>query len=276
MTVSESGGVRPTKKCLSEIGMAFPVVNQPLLPISHPLIEKAQRLPAEAEAGGAEPILALNDRAWFKVKIAVHRGAATKLKPEDTEDPKLLQQENAWWWICAAGERKADSKSDFYKAIEAEASRAHKKIAAETGGGADAKKVSTQHLLPQEIDYKRLRGEIAFQVSDGIRRLTRRLIYMSLTSGNIVTAELTGHLLKACVRAADQEAYLAIVAEGFIDPNILAVVLDSVPDVSAEDWQVEPGGAMGVTPAYGQIVYSTVIPPSSQAKIIALFGDEES
>ncbi|WP_433165461.1 hypothetical protein [Kribbella sp. CA-247076] len=266
MTAGEVEGVRPTKRCLSDVGLTFPPVNQPLASISHSLIEKAQQLPAEVAAGGAEPILSLNDRPWFKVKISWHRGAATKLRPEDTEFSQLVREENAWWWICAGGERKSDSKTDFYKQIEAEAVRA----------GSGTGKVSTHHLLPQDIDYKRLRGETAHQVTEGIRRLTRRLIYLSLTTGGVASAELTGHVLKACVRAEAQEAYLAIVAEGFIDPKILAVILASVPHVNAADWQVEPDGAMGVIPAYGQIVYSTIIPPEAQAMIIELCADEDN
>ncbi|WP_329004388.1 hypothetical protein OHA18_13425 [Kribbella sp. NBC_00709] len=192
-----------------------------------------------------------------------YRGAATKLGSEDTSHLELLTATDAWWWICAAGERKSDSRTDFYKSIEAEASRAG------TGSG----HVSTAHLLPQEIDFKRLDAEIALQASRAIRDLTRRLIYDSLTSGKVVSAEFSNYVLKACVRAREEEAYLAIAAEGFINPAILAIVLDAVPDIPHEDWQIEPGGAMGVDVAYGQIVFSTVIPPTAQAQIVELFAD---
>jgi hypothetical protein len=129
--------------------------------------------------------------------------------------------------------------------------------------------------LPQEIDFKRLDAEVALQASFAIRDLTRRLIYDSLTSGKVVSAEFSNYVLKACVRARDEEAYLAIAAEGFINPAILAIVLDAVPDIPHEDWQIEPGGAMGVEVAYGQIVFSTVIPPAAQALIIELFADTD-
>jgi hypothetical protein len=263
MTAAEAGGVRPTKRCLTDIGLKFPPVNTPLLPLAHPLIEKAQQLPAEAAAGGAERVLSLDDRVWFKVKISNYRGAATKLKPEDTVHPELLEATDAWWWICTAGERKSDSRSDFYKSVEAEATRAG------TGSG----RVSTAYLLPQEIDFKRLDAEVALQATLAIRHLTRRLIYDSLTSGKVVSAEFSHYVLKACVRAREEEAYIAIAAEGFINQTILAIVLDAVPDIAAEDWQVEPGGAMGVEVAYGQIVFSTVIPPEAQARMIELFAD---
>jgi len=265
MSADEGGGVRPTKRCLADIGLKFPTVDMPLLPIDHPLIEKAQQLPAEAAAGGAEPIRALDDRLWFKIKVSTHRGAGIKLRPEDTDHTELLNTADAWWWICAAGERKSDSKSDFYKEIAAEVTRA----------GVGTGHANTDHLLPQAIDYKRLEAEIALQVSLGIRDVTRRLIYLSLTSGKVVTAEFSRYVLKACVRAEEEEAYLAIAAEGFIDTHILAVILAAVPGVAVEDWQPEPGGAMGVNPGFGQIVFSTVIPPAAQALIVELFADAD-
>ncbi|MDX3004005.1 hypothetical protein PWY87_20110 [Kribbella solani] len=262
MTAND-GGVRPTKRCLTDLGRKFPSVNTPLSTVDHPLIEKAQQLPAEAQAGGAERVRSLTDRVWFKVKVTNHRGAATKLNPDDASHrAQLLTTTDTWWWICAAGERKSDSRTDFYKTIEAEAVR--------TGTGSG--QVSTDQLLPGEIDFKRLNAEVALQAGLAIRDLTRRLIYESLTSGKVVTAEFSSYVLKACVRARE-EAYLAIATEGFINPSVLAIILDAVPGVPHADWQVEPGGAMGVEVAYGQIVFSTIIPPATQAQIIELFAD---
>lgn len=263
--------VRPTKRCLNDLrltfedGRSFPTVDVALSTVDHPLINKAQHLPATAAAGGAEHIKALSDRAWFRVKVTDLRGAATELTPADTAETELLNTGEAWWWLCAAGERREDSATDFYKAIEAEAIRA----------GAGTGKPKTTHLLPQGIDYARLKAELAFQVTDSLRSVTRRLIYDSLTSGHPRRAEVTGHALTAHVRAQDQEAYLAIVAEGFIDVNLIATILDSVPGVPKEHWQPEPGGALGVTPGFGQIVFSAPIPASAQAEIIELFSDDE-
>jgi hypothetical protein len=72
------------------------------------------------------------------------------------------------------------------------------------------------------------------------------------------------------VRASDpSEAYLAITAEGFPDPRVIAVILDAVPGMGADDWLPEPGGAAGITPSAGQIIWPTIIPPDSQARMLA-------
>jgi len=41
----------------------------------HPLVRKAQDLPDEVQASGAERIVSIDDRVWFKVKTRDHRGA---------------------------------------------------------------------------------------------------------------------------------------------------------------------------------------------------------
>jgi hypothetical protein len=66
------------------------------------------------------------------------------------------------------------------------------------------------------------------------------------------------------------EAYLAIAAEGFIHPRMIALLLSSVPGVSESDWQAEPGGVTDIKPKQGQIIWSTVIPPDIQARILEL------
>jgi hypothetical protein len=252
----ETSAVRPTKRCLDDLGIAFPPVNQPLQTIDHPLINKAQHLPAEVNAGGAERIKALSDRVWFKVKVVNLRGAAIHITPADTADADVLAGADAWWWLCAAGERKEDSSSDFYKAIEAEAARQRSASKAHES-------VNSTHLLPQDIDYTRLRAESLLRVQLALQDGVRRLIYRSIKTGKIWEAEYERHTIKACVRAED-EAYVAIATEGFLDPRLIAVILAAVPGVASGDWQPEPGGVMGVEPAYGQIVYSAMISPQTQ------------
>jgi hypothetical protein len=260
----ENSGVRPTKRCLEDLGISFPPINQPLHAIDHPLINKAQHLPAEASAGGAERIKALTDRVWFKVKVVNLRGAATQLTPSDTAESEILAAADAWWWLGAAGERKEDSSTDFYKSIEAEAAR--HRSGSESAG--------STHLLPQSIDYTRLRAESLLRVQIALQNGVRRLIYRSLKTGQIWEAEYERHTIKACVRAED-EAYVAIATEGFLDPRLMAVILAAVPGLTKDDWLPEPGGVMGVEPAYGQIVFSALIPPETQTLILDEFDGEE-
>lgn len=60
-----------------------------------------------------------------------------------------------------------------------------------------------------------------------MKRMVIRLIAHSLTSGHLATAEFRKHRIKALVRATDgHEAYLAIIAEGVPDPQVIALLLD--------------------------------------------------
>ena len=113
MNIENDHAVRPTKRCLSDLGLSFPTVNTPLSAIDHPLIGKAQRLPDDVASGGAERIKALTDRVWFKVKVVNLRGAATELLPEDSAQPELLSTAQAWWWLGAAGERKQHERAEL-------------------------------------------------------------------------------------------------------------------------------------------------------------------
>jgi hypothetical protein len=57
--------VRPTKRALGDLGLSFPALDVPLAKIDHPLVRKAQELPSEVKAGGAERIVSIDDRVWF-------------------------------------------------------------------------------------------------------------------------------------------------------------------------------------------------------------------
>ena len=43
----------------------------------------AQAVPEQRDAGGAERVVALTDRVWFKVKTSDHRAAVTELRGTD-------------------------------------------------------------------------------------------------------------------------------------------------------------------------------------------------
>lgn len=245
--------VRPTKRCLDNLELSFPPLDVPLHDTEHDLIAKAQRLPDEFASGGAERVLAIDDRVWFKVKVGEYRGAGGHVVDVRDDIPPL-------WWLVAGGLRRADSKNqDFYGALDAECRRAAKGTSAT---------VSSDHLLPQDIDLRRWRAEQAALGVVALQRVVRELICRSAHSGGPVEATAQGQGLIAWVKSHDGETYLAIATEGFLDPREIAVVLSAVPGMAADDWQIEPGEVLGITPGVGQLVYSAMLPPESLAAML--------
>ena len=84
--VSEPIGVRPTKRCLGDLGAELPDLGSRLEEMDQPVIVSAQAVPEQRDAGGAERIVALTDRVWFKVKTRDHRAAVTELRGEELPD----------------------------------------------------------------------------------------------------------------------------------------------------------------------------------------------
>src|SRR5262245_7793966 len=120
MVDSDGNAVRPTRRCLDDVGLPFPPLEHSLHLVKHPIIARAQQVPLEVAADGAERIVSIDDLVWFKVKASTFRGAVHKLS-EAQPQPPLIVESNAWWWIGAAGNRKADSGSDdFYAQLQAE------------------------------------------------------------------------------------------------------------------------------------------------------------
>ncbi|MFT4157333.1 MAG: hypothetical protein QM630_05305 [Microbacterium sp.] len=213
--------VRPTKRTLDDLELKFPPLEVPLYETEHDLIAKAQRLPDEVASGGAERVLSVDDRVWFKVKVGEYRGAGGWV----TDVPEGLPPQ---WWLVAGGLRRADSKDqDFYSALEAECRRAAKGTSAS---------VNSDHLLPQDIDFRRWRTEQAALGVVALQRVVRELICRSAHSGGPVEATARGQGLIAWVKSQDGETYLAIATEGFLDPREVAVVLSAVPGMTADDW----------------------------------------
>lgn len=79
MSTPSNDFVRPTRRCLDDLGVAVPHLTEPLHDVDHPLVKKSQNLPKQNAAGGAERIISLTDRIWLKVKTGRWRGAATCL-----------------------------------------------------------------------------------------------------------------------------------------------------------------------------------------------------
>lgn len=258
--LSESVGVRPTKRCLGDLGVELPDLGICLEGIDQPVIVSAQAVPEQRDAGGAERVVALADRVWFKVKTGDHRAVVTELRGAAL--PEWVRPSRGAWWIGAAGRRQADSpQRDFYAALQRECT---------TG-----KTVSSDHLLPAEWDWKRLAAEQAVAWRREMKSLVIRLVAMSLKSGNLAVAEFRNHRIKALVRAeSGHEAYLAIIAEGAPGPQMFALLLDCVPGVAPEDWQPEPSPLTEMDPGSGEIIWSTLFPSEVANEILDLDGDD--
>lgn len=251
--------VRPTIRFLRDLGLSFPRLEEPLWRVPHPLVAHMQQTPDEVRAGGAEPIRSLSDRLWWKCKTSDLRAVVTRLT--SAELAALSLPEPAAWWGGAAGTRRDDSASDFYRQIRAEALR----------HGRGTGKPSTSHLLPQQVDADRFTAETVALAVEATRAMVLGLVARSLLDGRAYMAILSGHVITALVRANDGgEAYLSIAAEGFIQPRMIALILSAVPGISESDWQPEPGGVTDIKPAEGQIIWSTMIPPDIQARILEL------
>lgn len=245
--------VRPTRRCLTDLQLGFPPLELPLHKIEHELIVKAQRLPDEFVSGGAERVVAIDDRVWFKVKVGDHRGAGGHVADVPDDIPAL-------WWLVAAGLRRADTKTrDFYSALEAECRLASKGTSAT---------VDSSHLLPQVIDHQRWRTEQTTLGVVALQRVVRELICHSARSGKPIEATTQEQGLIAWVTSQDGDTYLAIVTEGFLDPQVIAVILNAVPGTAADDWQIEPGEVLGITPGLGRLVYSAILPPEALAEML--------
>jgi hypothetical protein len=258
--VPEPVGVRPTKRCLGDLGIELPDLGVRLEEIDQPVIVSAQAVPEQRDARGAERVVALTDRVWFKVKTSDHRAAVTELRVADL--PDWVRPSRGAWWIGAAGRRQADSAHrDFYATLQRECT---------TG-----KTVSSDHLLPTNWDWKRLAAEQAIAWRREMKSMVIRLIAMSLKSGHLAIAEFRNHRIKALVRAeSGHEAYLAIIAEGVPDPQVFALLLDCVPGVAREDWQPEPSPLAEMNPGSGEIIWSTIFPSEVANEILELDVDD--
>lgn len=257
---SEPIDVRPTKRCLGDLGVELPDLGVPLEEIDHPIVINAQNVPELRDAGGAERIVVLTDRDWFKVKTSEHRAAVTELRSE--EPPDWARPNRGVWWIGAAGRRQADSpQRDFYATLQRECTI--------------GKTVSSNRLLPADWDWKRLAAEQAVAWRREMKRIVLRLVVMSLKTGHLAVAEFRNHRLKALVRAENgHEAYLAIIADGVPDPHLFALLLDCVPGVAPEDWQAEPSPLAEMNPGPGEIIWSTLLPAEIANAILDLDVDD--
>jgi hypothetical protein len=246
--------VRPTHRALEDLGIAFPRLTVRLGEVDHPLVRKAQDTPAEVAAGGAERIRSLTDRTWFKVKVEEHRGASGEVESQGGNEVPPRG-----WWLVAAGQRQSDTPSrDFYARLEAECQRAG------TGTG----KVNSINLLPADIDYRRWKAELATLAVTALQDLVRQAVVRSAHDGKLWQVTVQNHVVGALVHSSNAVTYVAITAEGYYDHRLVAVLLASVPGVPADDWLAEPGAVLGIQPATGQVIFSTILPPAILAVLL--------
>ena len=146
----QPGAVRPTQLCLTMLSVGIPRLDVRLSELDHDLIAEAQRLPAAYEAGGADRILSLNDRLWFKAKTGRWRGAATLLSAKDQALLDGRPVDLARWWLGAGGFRRDGDPADFHASLEAAAKREAKGSTAH---------VCSDRWLPAKWDWERLQLE---------------------------------------------------------------------------------------------------------------------
>jgi hypothetical protein len=269
--IEPGSGVRPTRRCIGDLGIGVPGLASVLDAVDHVAVVKAQRLPELHAAGGAERIAALDDRVWFKVKTEAWRAVGCQLDLSDARIPPGLGN----WWLGAAGTRRADSsQEDFYEQLTAECrTRRHTE---NQGGAGHHTDTATGHLLPGEWDRDRLYAELAEHVRSGVQRLVRRMAAESLRTGKVIGFDFQGWQARVLIRADNgHEAYIAISALGLVDSTIFVLLLTSIPGVASEDWMPEPGGVAGIAPEEGEILWSVAMPTATAERLLSEFEADE-
>lgn len=255
MPNESAAAVRPTRRCLSDHGLPIPDLGVVLSRLEHPLITKAQRVPDEARLGSAEVIKSLTDRQWYKVKVGAHRGAAGAVEGELAgEQGAVMAQLDAWWWLVAAGERKDDSpQDDFYARLERECH------------AAGPHSCSTDHLLPTAWDLNRLLGEAGVLAQRVVQEAVREAARQSLRTSAICGFTVGEADVRVRIRLEEEgEVYIAIGATAIVDPGFFTLLFSSLPSVAPGDWLPEPGGALGIEPAQGEILWSALLTTEAQ------------
>lgn len=258
-------GVRPTKRCLDSLGIPPPNAAVPLHCLDVEPVPDAQAHPERFEAGGVQRILALKDRVWFKFKSGRWRGAVVRLTDRDLDAEAEGHGENAIaapdrWWLGAAGTREEGSRQDFYEAI---ASDARCQKSPEKAHG-----VSTDDLLPGDWDRKRLRLERAFRQRKVYEEVTLLAAAKSLRTGKPVFADFSVYSMGVLIRADRGDQYVAFIAKNVLDVRVLATMLDAFPGIDHDDWAAEPGGAFGLDPGPGEVIFSAVLPSKVADEIL--------
>lgn len=263
--MGQRNGVRPTKRCLDDLRVSPPTADVPLSLVEADPVPEAQAHPERFEAGGVERIQVLKDRVWFKMKTSRWRGAVVRLTDDDLLAEAEVQGQLAIaapdrWWLGAAGTREDGSRRDFYEAI-ASASQCEKTPEKRDG-------VSTDDLLPQPWDRKRLLLERTYQQRKIYEEVMLVAAAKSLRCGKAVMADFSAYSMGVLIRADSGDQFVAFIAKNVLDVRVLAAMLDAFPGIDNDDWAPEPGGAFGLDPGPGEVVYSTVLPAAVADSIL--------
>ena len=255
--------MRPTLRCLRDLGIKVPFIEEPLSELDHPVIRSAQQVPERVAAYAAERIFSLTDRVWFKDRAGQWRSAVTQLLssdayPEDAPDS---------WWIGAASLRRDGSSTEPYDSwlrwAQSQGSKQHP---------------VTDEWLPTPDDWARWALEGAAAEERELATIVPQLIAMSLRGRRSYAAEVGGLSFHLEVRATNpSEVYLGLAAVGIPHRDFahrLAVVLDSAPGLQESDWFPEPPDSWPLRPTLGAVVWSTLLPPQVQAQLLDDYPDD--
>lgn len=257
MASDQGPPVRPTLRALTEdLALPIPPVDVQLHDVDHPIIVRAQSIPAKQADHGAERILSLSDRIWLKVKTGRYRGAVTH-HAHDPELPKATWLSG--WWLGFVGLRAVGDRRDVYAQAEARSTVEKDRVAAG---------IDTTWMLPTERDANRRAAEFAAREEAAMRHQVLAVIAESARTGRMITTTYGHHSLEVLVKVPDNLTYLAIGMTGVHRPEEIAALLDCVPGVHREAWGVEPGDVLGITPRPAQLVFSTILDPTELAPLL--------
>ncbi|SEI02724.1 MULTISPECIES: hypothetical protein [unclassified Leifsonia] len=257
--MADTAPVRPTRRALSDLRLDIPTIAVPLSELEHPVVVRVQAIPDMVAANSAERVLSLKDRVWFKVKTGAWRGAAGNVRGAVDDSPRAaLETGQAWWWLAAAGARQNDSpQRDFYSRLDAEAH------------AAGPNSCSTDFLLPQAWDIKRLEAELALALVNAVPPLVRRAAALSMQEGDIRGFTYGPTDVRVRIRMLnDGQVYLAISSVGATDPDFFALLLSAFDGLTVHDWLPEPGPYLQVQPEPGEILWSTILTPEAQQSLL--------
>jgi hypothetical protein len=248
--------VRPTKRCLDDLGCSIPNLGVLLSDIPHPLVVKAQQVPAHVAAGSGEHIRSITDRHWLKVKTSMWRGVVTQLHDELAE---RIKQFEPWWWLGTGGVRQDDSsQKDFYAQL---ADSAHR---------LGPHSCSTDYLLPSDWDERRLIAEGGVNAQSVLERMVRTAAAESLLNSDVRGFVVGDRDVRVRIHVhEDGQAYVAIGATGSLDATFFVALVSSIPGVPVGDWLPEPDGGLGIELEPGEIIWSAVLSAEAQAELLA-------